>query len=689
MTPRRLLRRAFGAAEALSARCFPRGWDPMLQLGALGWFFYWIVAVSGLYLYIFFDTGVTQAYDSLQAITHAQPWAGGIMRSLHRYASDALVVVVLVHLLREYALDRMRGRQWFAWISGVPLLGFVYICGITGYWLVWDVLAQYVAVTTGELLDVLPFFGEPISRNFVNEAALSSRFFSLMSFIHIAAPLLMLLAMWIHIHRHANAAINPSRGLGAVVLASLLVLSIALPAVSQPRADLDTVPATVGMDWFYLPFYPLVQAWGSASVWQLLLGLLLLLVLLPWLPPRKEPPVARVSLPDCNGCGRCVADCPFTAVALAPRSDGLAYDFEAVVNPGRCVSCGLCVGACPTATPFRSKPDFVAGIELPGQPLAALRAQLQEACAPLTGSDRLVVVACEHGEPVDGALPNAALIRMPCVGMLPPPFIDYVLSRGLGDGIVLAGCAEGGCFHRFGDRWTMQRVAGQRDPWLRERVPRDRVALSWAARGETRQRRSHIAAFRERLASLPPMQRGSKAAAGPGWLGAAARWPRPVMVMGMTVLLGLLATGTGVLATQPAWRQLAPGEAMVRLSVRHAAATKVECKALTPEELATLKPNMRRQVGCPRERWPLHVELDRDGERLYAGTHPPSGLWNDGASTVFRSFKVPAGRQSLTVRMRASGRETGFDSERTFDVDLAAGQNLVIEFHSDQGFVAQ
>lgn len=161
------------------------------------------------------------------------------------------------------------------------------------------------------------------------------------------------------------------------------------------------------------------------------------------------------------------------------------------------------------------------------------------------------------------------------------------------------------------------------------------------------------------------------------------------MVMGMIVTLGLLATGTGVLATQPAWRQLEPGEAMVRLSLRHAAATKVECKALTPEELATLKPNMRRQVGCPRERWPLYVELDRDDERLYAGTHPPSGLWNDGASTVFRSFTVPAGRQSLTVRMRASGREAGFDSERTFDVGLAAGQNFVIEFHSDQGFVAQ
>jgi quinol-cytochrome oxidoreductase complex cytochrome b subunit len=101
------------------------------------------VAVSGIYLFIFFDTGVTQAYESVEYITNVQWYAGGVMRSLHRYASDALVIVVVLHLGREYAMDRMRGRRWFAWITGVPLLWFIYACGITGYWLVWDMLAHW------------------------------------------------------------------------------------------------------------------------------------------------------------------------------------------------------------------------------------------------------------------------------------------------------------------------------------------------------------------------------------------------------------------------------------------------------------------------------------------------------------------------------------------------------------------
>ncbi|MGB5133472.1 MAG: cytochrome b N-terminal domain-containing protein, partial [Steroidobacteraceae bacterium] len=252
LNPRRWLRAAFDALEGICSRVFTAPWNPLLQLGSLGWFFYWVVAVSGIYLYVFFDTGITRAYDSVEAITQGQAWLGGVLRSLHRYASDGLVAMVLIHMLHEFALDRISGKRWFAWITGLPLLGLVYVSGITGYWLVWDAAAQYVAVTSGELLDVLPLFGEPISRNFVNEVSLSSRFFTLMSFMHIAAPLLLLLFMWIHIHRHAAARVQPARGLGILVVVSLLALALVVPAVSQVRANLDLVPAVIGLDWFYL-----------------------------------------------------------------------------------------------------------------------------------------------------------------------------------------------------------------------------------------------------------------------------------------------------------------------------------------------------------------------------------------------------------------------------------------------------
>ncbi len=61
--------------------------------------------------------------------------------------------------------------RWFTWMTGVPILWLIFVCGITGYWLVWDKLAQYVAMVSTEWLDHLPIFGLPIARNFLSPEA--------------------------------------------------------------------------------------------------------------------------------------------------------------------------------------------------------------------------------------------------------------------------------------------------------------------------------------------------------------------------------------------------------------------------------------------------------------------------------------------------------------------------------------
>src|SRR3990172_12540013 len=221
---RRAARILFELIDRWSERVFSAELNPLAQLGALAWYCYWIVIVSGIYLYIFFDTGITDAYLSVEYLTHEQWYAGGVMRSLHRYASDALVIMMLMHLLREFAMDRFRSSRWFAWFTGIPMLWFVFSAGITGYWMVWDTLAQYIAIATTEWLDTLPLFGEAIARNFLSDTTLSGRFFTLMVFLHIALPLFLLFIMWIHIQRHASPRVNPPLELAAGTFIMLLVL---------------------------------------------------------------------------------------------------------------------------------------------------------------------------------------------------------------------------------------------------------------------------------------------------------------------------------------------------------------------------------------------------------------------------------------------------------------------------------
>jgi ferredoxin/coenzyme F420-reducing hydrogenase delta subunit len=496
---RRVLRYGFELIERPFERLFGPALNPLSQLGALGFFFFWVVAVSGIYLFIFFDTGIERAYESVEYISRNHWFHAGVMRSLHRYASDLLVVMVTVHLLRQFAYDQYRGVRWYSWFTGLPIIWLLYGSGITGYWLVWDRLAQYVAITTSELLDRLPIFGEPIARNFISTGTLSSRFFTLMVFMHIAVPLFLLFLMWVHIIRISRPKMNPPRALALMMLLALIGVSMWKPALSQGHVDLAKAPVEVGLDWFYLPLYPLTEVWGRGGVWAFLGAFSLMIGLMPWLPPLRRVRPAQVDLNHCNGCARCAEDCPYEAIRMVGRTDDLPYPTQAQVNPALCVSCGICVGACPSSTPFRRSEELKTGIDLPDYDLKTLRERTIEAAAALSGPGRVLIFVCDHG----GGRRLDGTVRMPCVAMAPPSLFDFVLSRNLADGIVIAGCAESACYNRLGVDWTKQRIAGTRDPYLRARVPRERIATIWASALETSRVAAEIASFTKEIAKHP------------------------------------------------------------------------------------------------------------------------------------------------------------------------------------------
>jgi ferredoxin/coenzyme F420-reducing hydrogenase delta subunit len=502
---RRTLRWGFAAPEALLDRCFGPAWNPLYHLGALGFFYYWIVVVSGIYLYIFFDTGTTAAYRSIEYITYEQWYLAGVMRSLHRYASDGMVLFMGVHILREFSLDRHRGARWFTWVTGVPILWLIYASGITGYWLVWDKLAQYVAIVTAEWFDYLPIFGDSVARNFLSTEHLDDRFFTLMIFVHIAVPLFLLLVLWLHLQRLSRPRINPARGLAVGTFVMLVALSFILPAESQGPADLARVPAVVKLDWFYLGMYPLLDVFSNGTVWATAGVITLMLSALPWLPPLRRVRPAVVDLDNCNGCARCVEDCPYVAVSLRIRSDGKPFEHEAVVDPALCVACGICAGACPTSMPFRRASELVPGIDLPQLPMKELRRRLHEAGERLKGDGRVIVFGCDEGLGRGVSGPGIATIGVPCVGMVPPAFLDYALSRHLADGVALLGCGEENCIHRFGLRWTDARLAGERDPRLRANVARERILKLWTGPLDRGRAARELAGFAERLRRLGPL----------------------------------------------------------------------------------------------------------------------------------------------------------------------------------------
>jgi NAD(P)H-flavin reductase/ferredoxin len=365
--------RAFLMLEAAFNRVFGDTLNPLYYLGAISYFMFWVVVASGFYVYAFYETGVATTFASVERLTHAQWFAGGVMRSLHRYASDAMVLTMLLHLARHFFFDRYRGFRAFSWITGVILIWLVYVSGVNGYMLPWDQLAQYVVVTTAEWFDVLPAFRGTMARNFILPEAISDRLFSLLSFLHIGIPLAVLAGLWIHTQRVPRARTLPPRALAIGLMVMLLVLSLAKPALSQGVADFSRIQAVLAIDWFYLAPYPLITRGQAVLVWALVGGATLLMLLAPWLPPvrrgaqrswsmdvhpgRHRVPVragetlldaglrAQVPLPfECRsgGCGVC------RATVLAGEIDPGSYQPSALSAAARahgevllCCACAL------------------------------------------------------------------------------------------------------------------------------------------------------------------------------------------------------------------------------------------------------------------------------------------------------------------------------------------------------------
>lgn len=280
--------KSFLGLEKIFNAIFGDRLNPLYYLGSISYFLLWIVIGSGLYLYAFFETGVTGAFDSVQSLTNNQWMVGGILRSVHRYASDGLVLTMMLHMVRHFVFDHYRGFRWFSWITGVVLLWLTFATGINGYMLPWDRLSQFVVTATTEWFDVLPVIGGSMTRNFISNANVSDRLFSLLVFMHIGLPLTIMAVLWVHTQRVPGAKTTPPRPLVVGLVVMLLVMSLVKPAISLERVDMASLPSTINFDWFYLVLYPLIASWGPQQTWALLMGFSVLLVLLPWLPPLSE-----------------------------------------------------------------------------------------------------------------------------------------------------------------------------------------------------------------------------------------------------------------------------------------------------------------------------------------------------------------------------------------------------------------
>ena len=122
----RALEKIFLHLDRAIGRVVPDTLNPLQHTGAIAVVSFLIATVTGILLLVWYRPSVNLAYASVEAMA-AQPYTAGLLRSLHRYSSDATVFFALVHAIRFFLERRFGGARWLAWGTGVVMMAILWL----------------------------------------------------------------------------------------------------------------------------------------------------------------------------------------------------------------------------------------------------------------------------------------------------------------------------------------------------------------------------------------------------------------------------------------------------------------------------------------------------------------------------------------------------------------------------------
>ncbi|MEZ4667421.1 MAG: cytochrome b N-terminal domain-containing protein [Anaerolineae bacterium] len=134
-------------------------------LGGLGLLLVTLLVVTGVMLMFVYTPSPDTAYQNMLSL-QTEIWFGQLIRNLHHWSGNLLVVVAFLHMLRVFFTGGFRTPREFNWILGIFLLLLVVVANFTGYLLPWDQLAYWAVTVGSSLLSYIPLIGEGL-RNFL------------------------------------------------------------------------------------------------------------------------------------------------------------------------------------------------------------------------------------------------------------------------------------------------------------------------------------------------------------------------------------------------------------------------------------------------------------------------------------------------------------------------------------------
>jgi quinol-cytochrome oxidoreductase complex cytochrome b subunit len=258
-------------------------WAHTFGLGGSSLVLVALMAATGILTMLVYQPAPGVAYDSILTLERHVAF-GSLVRGVHYWSANLLVVVVLLHLARVFLTGGYHGPRQFNWVIGAALLLCVLGSNFTGYLLPWDQLSYWAVTISTGMLSYIPGVGPALQRVVRGGADIGPE--TLINFytLHTTIiPVCLILLMGFHFWRvrRAGGVVMPPSASGGledeqrkvhflphllmrelsqalVIVAVVVVLAAVFGAPLGERANPGMSPNPAKAPWYFVGFQELL-----------------------------------------------------------------------------------------------------------------------------------------------------------------------------------------------------------------------------------------------------------------------------------------------------------------------------------------------------------------------------------------------------------------------------------------------
>ena len=139
--------------------------SPLGFLGMLTFVVFIILGLTGAFLMLWYEPILDRAWDSVSKINDTIPY-GFHMRNIHYHASNAMVMLAILHMYYQFFSGRYKIRNEMLWVTGILLGVLTILEAFTGYDIIFSERAELAISIAASLTNSIPILGPDMMNAF-------------------------------------------------------------------------------------------------------------------------------------------------------------------------------------------------------------------------------------------------------------------------------------------------------------------------------------------------------------------------------------------------------------------------------------------------------------------------------------------------------------------------------------------